>query len=116
MTGAMTGTLVAGRSAAVAPAPTPTLPRGAGEGEGLRRAAEAFEAQALGALLQPMFEGLETRSPFGGGAAEQQWRPMLVEAIARGLARTGGVGLADAVLGEMLRLQGARGEAEERVR
>lgn len=78
----------------------------------LRRAAQDFEAQALGALLQPMFEGLEARGPFGGGAAEAQWRPMLVEAIARGMARTGGVGLADAVLREMLRLQGG-GEAEE---
>lgn len=74
----------------------------------MRRAAQEFEAQALGALLQPMFQGLETKGPFGGGAAEAQWRPMLVDAIAKDLARAGGLGLADAVLREMMRLAGAQ--------
>jgi flagellar protein FlgJ len=79
----------------------PTLPA-------LRRAAQEFEGQALGALLAPMFEGDSTRGPFGGGAAEAQWRPMLVDAIARDLSRAGGLGLADAVLREMIRLQSGR--------
>jgi Rod binding domain-containing protein len=73
----------------------------------MRRAAQAFEAQALGALLQPMFQGLETKPPFGGGAGEAQWRPMLIDAIARDFARRGGLGLGDAVLREMTRLAGA---------
>jgi Rod binding domain-containing protein len=74
----------------------------------MRRAAQAFEAQALGALLQPMFQGLETKGPFGGGAAEAQWRPMLVDAIAKDLARAGGLGLTDAVLREMTRIAGVQ--------
>jgi Rod binding domain-containing protein len=85
-----------------------------GEGARARQAAQAFEAQALGVLLQPMFEGLGTKGPFGGGAAEAQWRPMLVEAIARDLSRAGGLGLAPPVLREMLRLQERRsGPARE---
>lgn len=69
-----------------------------------RRTAQAFEAQALGALLQPMFAGLETKGFFGGGAAEAQWRPMLVDAIATDLARAGGLGIADSVLREITRM------------
>ena len=72
----------------------------------LRRAAQAFEAQALGALLQPMFAGLQSKGPFSGGAAEGQWRPMLVDNIARDLARSGGLGIGDAVLRELTRLAG----------
>jgi Rod binding domain-containing protein len=69
------------------------------------RAAQDFEAQALGALLQPMFAGLPTGGFFGGGSAEAQWRPMLVDAIARDLARSGGLGLAAAVQREIIRMQ-----------
>lgn len=71
-----------------------------------RRTAQQFEAQALGALLQPMFAGIETKGFFGGGSAEAQWRPMLVDAIANDLARAGGLGLADAVLREITRMTG----------
>ena len=93
----------------VAAIPSPSGPRQASQSPAaMRRAAQDFEAQALGALLQPMFQGLETKAPFGGGAAEAQWRPMLVDAIAKDLARAGGLGLADAVLREMTRLAGAR--------
>ncbi len=84
-------------------APTPPRPT-AGDQE-LRRAARAFEGQVLGALLAPMFEGLRTDGPFGGGGAEAQWRPMLVEAIARDLAGGRGLGIGDAVLRELVRMQ-----------
>lgn len=83
----------------------------------LRRAARAFEAQALGQMLQPIFATLQPgKSAFGGGMAEAQWQPMLVDAMAQSITRSGrGLGLADAVLKEMLRWQsaGARnGEAD----
>ena len=42
----------------------------------------------------------------GGGAAEAQWRPMLVDAMAGAASRAGhGLGIADMVLREMLRRQ-----------
>jgi flagellar protein FlgJ len=73
----------------------------------LRKAAQDFEAQALASLLQPAFVTLEA-GPFGGGSAEAQWRPMLVEAIAAGAVRAGqGLGLADTVLRELLHRQAA---------
>jgi Rod binding domain-containing protein len=75
----------------------------------LRRLAQEFEAQAVAAMFQPVFAALPTDGPFGGGPAEAQWRPMLVEAIAREMTRAGGIGIADAVHRELLRAQGERG-------
>lgn len=75
-----------------------------------RQAARDFEAQAMGMLLQPIFATTDaSRSRFGGGAAEAQWRPMLVDAYAAAAVRSGhGIGLADAVLREMQRIRGAQ--------
>ncbi len=73
----------------------------------MRQAAQAFEAQVLAQLLQPAFAAASNpRSAFGGGSAEAQWRPMLVEAFATSAARGGrGIGLADMVLAHMIRTQ-----------
>jgi len=73
----------------------------------LRRAAEEFEAVFLSEMLAPMFEGLDTEGLGGGGMGEQIFRPMLVERYAEAISRAGGVGIADSVVREMLRLQGA---------
>ncbi len=72
----------------------------------MRDAARTFETQVLSQLLQPAFAGLDTA--MGGGAAEAQWRPMLVDAMAGAASRAGhGLGIADMVLREMLRRQSA---------
>lgn len=71
----------------------------------IRETAEAFEASFLAQMLKPMFEGLSTEAPFGGGEAEATWRSFLVEAMAKQTARAGGVGLADSVMAEMMRMQ-----------
>jgi Rod binding domain-containing protein len=71
----------------------------------MRETAEAFEASFLSQMLKPMFEGLSTEAPFGGGEAEGTWRGFLVEAMAKQTVRGGGIGLADQVVAEMLRMQ-----------
>ncbi|RAI59321.1 rod-binding protein [Roseicella frigidaeris] len=73
----------------------------------LRQAAQDFESHAFAQLLQPLFASAEpSRGAFGGGAAEAQWRPMLVDAVARQAVRSGhGLGIADAVLRELLQRQ-----------
>ncbi|WP_198373828.1 rod-binding protein, partial [Roseomonas rosulenta] len=49
-----------------------------------------------------------SRSRWGGGAAEAQWQPMLVEAYAAAATRAGaGLGLSDLVLREMHRMRAA---------
>jgi Rod binding domain-containing protein len=73
------------------------------------QAARDFEAMAIGQLLQPMFETIDVKhSPFGGGAAEETWRPMLVDAIGKQMAAHGGIGLAVPVFNAMLRAQEQR--------
>jgi Rod binding domain-containing protein len=69
-------------------------------------AAQAFEGQLLSLMMQPMFEGLSTAPPFGGGAGESTFRSFLMDAIGKQTARSGGVGLAKVVSAEMLKLQG----------
>jgi Rod binding domain-containing protein len=71
----------------------------------MRETAEAFEASFLSQMLKPMFEGLSTEAPFGGGEAEGTWRGFLVDAMARQTVRGGGIGLADQVVAQMLKMQ-----------
>jgi Rod binding domain-containing protein len=72
----------------------------------INQAAQAFEAQLLSLMMQPMFEGLSTSPPFGGGESEGTFRSFLMDAIGKQTARAGGVGVAKVVSAEMLKLQG----------
>lgn len=69
-------------------------------------AAEKFEAQFLSSMLQQMFSGLKTDGPFGGGAGEEMFRSLLTDAMAKQMTKSGGIGLADTVQREILKLQG----------
>lgn len=75
------------------------------QGPNAKQAAQDFEAVYLAQMLKPMFDTIEVDPLFGGGAAEETWRGMMVEEMGRQIARNGGVGLADFVEKEMLRLQ-----------
>lgn len=72
----------------------------------IRETAQAFEASFLSSMLQPMFASLSTEAPFGGGRGEEMFRSFLTEAIARQVAKSGGIGVGDTVQREMLKLQG----------
>ena len=69
-------------------------------------AAQKFEASFLSAMLQPMFAGLSTEAPFGGGDAEAMFKSFMTDAIAKQTAKQGGLGIGDLVQREMLKLQG----------
>ena len=66
-----------------------------------------FEIMALSQLLQPMFEGLQTDGPFGGGQGEETMRSFYIDAIAKEMAKKGGVGISSMMQKELLKLQGA---------
>ncbi len=75
------------------------------------QAAKDFEALALGEFLAPMMQTVDSGSGmFGGGAAEQTWRPMLTQAMAKQMAVAGGLGLAMPVFQQMLRMQELQSE------
>ena len=67
--------------------------------------ARDFEAVFLARMLQPMFADVEPEEPFGGGFAEDVWRGFMAEELGKSMAAAGGIGLADTVAREMLRLQ-----------
>ena len=72
----------------------------------LWQSARDFEAMAIGQLLQPMFDTVDVKNAaFGGGTAEEEWRPMLVDAIGKQMAAHGGIGLAVPVFNALLRAQ-----------
>jgi flagellar protein FlgJ len=74
--------------------------------EKTRKAAQDFEAMALGEMLQPMFKTVDTsKGLFGGGTGEATWKPMMVDEMAKTIAKHGGIGIADSVMREMLRMQ-----------
>jgi flagellar protein FlgJ len=73
------------------------------------KSAKDFEAMAIGQLLQPMFDTVDTSSnTFGGGRGEEAWKPMLVQEFAKQIAAHGGLGLAKPVYDAMLRMQEAK--------
>lgn len=86
-------------------APTTETPR-------MRETAEKFEASFLSQMLKPMFEGIDTDGPFGGGEAEGTWRSFLIDEMAKQTVRAGGIGLADTVVSEMIRMQTEQTQAQ----
>lgn len=74
----------------------------------LREQAEELEGIFLNTLMKEMFASLKTdESSMGGGFAEDTWRGMQAEQMADAIARAGGVGLADALLPDLIAAQEA---------
>jgi len=75
----------------------------------LHKAAEDFAAVALSEMLNPMFDTVDTAGGlFGGGTAESTFKPMMIAEIAKQIARAGGLGLAEPIYQQMLRMQEGR--------
>lgn len=72
----------------------------------IKDTAKKFESSFLSIMLQQMFEGVETSAPFGGGPGEAMFKSFMTEAMAKKMADRGGIGVADSVGREMLKLQG----------
>lgn len=70
-----------------------------------REVARDFEAVFLAEMLKPIFESVKISETFGGGGAEDIWRSQQVAEYGKALARKGGIGIADAVLRQMLKSQ-----------
>lgn len=82
----------------------PALGRTADPAEA-QKAAEEFEAFFLSQMFEHMFSGIEPDALFGGGGGEAVYRSMLFQEYGKAVARQGGIGLADMVRNEILKLQ-----------
>lgn len=97
-----------------APPPAPVLPQPIAaptavhgrSREELNKAAHDFETSMISAMLKPMFDGLSTAAPFGGGEAEGTFRSFLVDAIAKQVGKAGGLKLSSTIQAELIRMQG----------
>ena len=69
------------------------------------RVGRQFEQMFLSQMLAPMFAGLDADGPFGGGNGEQMMRSFQIDAFAQSIVSRGGIGLAQQVAREVLRLQ-----------
>ena len=74
----------------------------------IERAAEEFEAVFIAEMLKPMFEGISTEAPFGGGKGEEIFRSMLLQEYGKEMAHNRSIGIADHVKAEMIKLQEQR--------
>lgn len=86
--------------AAIPAAPRPTADRAAA-----RATAEEFEAVFLAQMMSHMFAGISTDGLFSGGQAEQVYRSMMMNEYGRIATASGGLGIADRVMSEILKLQ-----------
>ena len=71
----------------------------------MKRAAEEFEAVFLAQMLRGLTSGLSGKGLLGD--QDDPFATMLQDEYAKLISRTGGIGLADAVLREMLKMQEA---------
>jgi len=72
-----------------------------------RAAAESFEAVFLAQMLNTMFETIPKDGMFSGGQGEEMFRGMQVEQFGKEIAKSGGVGIADSIFAEIIKLQEA---------
>ena len=88
--------------------PLPKVDTSAPGYEKLRKQAVELEGVFLNTLMKEMFSSIDTsEESFGGGFAEETWRGMQAEQFATALAEKGGIGLADNLMSDLLRLHEA---------
>jgi flagellar protein FlgJ len=64
-----------------------------------------FEGQFISQLLGNMFSTVDPADALGGSEEEGEYRSMLIDQYGKIIAKTGGIGVADQVKREMLKLQ-----------
>ncbi len=73
----------------------------------IRNQAQELEGVFLNMLTKEMFASIKGDENFGGGFGEETWRSMQAEQLANTMAQSGGIGLADELMGQMIALQEA---------
>ena len=69
------------------------------------KAAQDFEAVMISEMLKPMFETVEIDDTFGGGKGEEVFRGLLIQEMGKSIAKQGGLGLANNVRAELIKVQ-----------
>ncbi|KPL51729.1 rod-binding protein [Prosthecomicrobium hirschii] len=87
----------------------PTADKSGDRASRMRAVAQEYESVFLSSMLKQMMPEIDAKSPFHGGSAEETWRGMLVDQYGKSITKAGGIGIADAVYRELMKVQeGAR--------
>ena len=70
----------------------------------IERVAREYEEVAINKMLQQMNEGVKPDPIFGGGHAEEIYRDMLIAEHAKILAKSGGIGIAESIKKDMIKI------------
>jgi peptidoglycan hydrolase FlgJ len=70
-----------------------------------KETAQEFEAFFIGQFIETLTAGIATDGAFGGGQGEKIFRSMLSQEYAKSVAKVGGMGIADTVYQEIIKIQ-----------
>jgi Rod binding domain-containing protein len=73
-----------------------------------KSASGEFEAMFLNSMFEQMNTKVDGEGPFGGSGAQKVWRSFLTNQYAQMYAKAGGIGIANHVYDELLKLQGVK--------
>ena len=74
----------------------------------MTKTARDFESMFVSRMLESASQGLKTSGTFFGGSGEAQFRSLLNYEYGMQIAKHGGLGIADSVLSQMIRMQEAQ--------
>jgi Rod binding domain-containing protein len=94
--------------ASPAPAAAPRLASSRVDPTAARKSAEDFTAFFFTQSLETIYSGISSDTLFGGGSGENIYRSLLTQEYGKMAARSGGMGIADSVQREILRMQEAK--------
>ncbi|MBB5685218.1 rod-binding protein [Sphingobium boeckii] len=94
------------------PLPERHAPRVPQPAHDARSTAREFESVFIGEMTKIMMETVETDNGFSGGHGEEMFRGVLAEELGKEIARRGGIGLAPAVMDQIIRMQGAHADGQ----
>ena len=73
--------------------------------EKARKAVEDFEAFFISQTFEQMYSTVPVNETFGGGNAEKIFRSMLIDEYGKMTARSGGIGLTNQIMAQLLQQQ-----------
>ena len=86
--------------------PSTTSARDLANRESAQKTAREFEAVFIGQMTQLMMESVPADGEFSGGHGEQMFRGVMAEKLGTAIAKRGGIGIAPAVMEQIIKLQG----------
>ena len=91
-------------SSAVPQKTAPSIVKGV-DLEKTRKAVEDFEAFFISQTFEQMYSTVPVNETFGGGNAEKIFRSMLIDEYGKMTARSGGIGLTNQIMAQLLQQQ-----------